>query len=492
MNTLQGNKRDVRCEELLKNIPQIDEIMQVLKRKGILEKAPRDIALSLCRAIVNDMRRSILTTRDSGTDIHVLTTDEVADIVARRIENLRKPSLRRVVNGTGIILHTNLGRAPLCEEAMERIVEVSRGYSNLEFDLETGKRGIRYDHVKGILCQLTGADDAMVVNNNAAAVFLVLNTLASGKEVIVSRGELIEIGGEFRIPEILEKSGARLREVGTTNRTRLTDYENAIGENTGLILKVHTSNFKVVGFTEGVELPLLAKLGKKHGIPVMNDLGSGCFVELDRYGLAREPLVKEMVQTGAGVVTFSGDKLLGGPQAGIIVGKREILHKVKTNPLNRALRIDKLTLIALEATLKQYLNEGDAVSNIRSLRALTEPLSDVEKRADKILAMLEKMEIKNLSLSLKSGFSMAGGGSLPVEEICTILLSIKSPLISASRLDELLRRWEVPIIARISEDEVLLDMRTIDEEEFTFIKEGLQHIFVGLEPPESTKAKTSK
>lgn len=464
-------------EELLRNLPKIDGIMLVLEREGIFEKAPRDAALSICRSVVSDIRRLILTAGGPDMDIQIPSTDEVADAVAEKIGNLRKHSLRRVVNATGIILHTNLGRAPLCKEALEKIIEVSCGYSNLEFDLNTGKRGLRYDHVKGILCELSGAGDALVVNNNAAAVLLVLNTLALGKEVIVSRGELIEIGGEFRIPEIMEKSGARLREVGTTNRTHLSDYEKAIGADTGLILKVHTSNFKVVGFTGEVGLSSLVELGKKHGIPVMNDLGSGCFVELDRYGLVREPLVKDMALTGVDVVTFSGDKLLGGPQAGIILGDRDILRRVKANPLNRAFRIDKLTLIALEATMKQYLNTEDAVTNIRSLRALTEPLADVEKRAEKILTILKKMRVAGLTLVLKKGFSMAGGGSLPMENISTILLSIRSSLISANRLDECLRMCDVPIVARISEDEVLFDLRTIEEDEFRFIKEGLRNIF---------------
>ena len=464
-------------EELLRKLPKIDGIMLVLEREGIFEKAPRAVALSICRSVVSDIRRLILTASEPDMDIQIPSTDEVVDAVVEKIGNLREYSLRRVVNATGIILHTNLGRAPLCKEAMEKIIEVSCGYSNLEFDLNTGKRGLRYDHVKGILCELSGAGDALVVNNNAAAVLLVLNTMASGKEVIVSRGELIEIGGEFRIPEIMEKSGARLREVGTTNRTHLSDYEKAIGADTGLILKVHTSNFKVVGFTGEVGLSSLVELGKKHSIPVMNDLGSGCFVELDRYGLVREPLVKDTVQTGVDVVTFSGDKLLGGPQAGIILGDRDILRKVKANPLNRAFRIDKLTLIALSATMKQYLNTVDAVTNIRSLRALTEPLADVEKRAEKILTMLQKMYVAGLTLALKKGFSMAGGGSLPMEKIPTILLSIRSSLISASRLDECLRMCDVPIVVRISEDEVLFDLRTIEEDEFRFIKEGLQHVF---------------
>jgi len=467
-------------KESLKKLPKIDEIMLVLEKQGALVRAPRDVVLSTCRSVVGDVRGLILSAKEDDTDIRVPSLDEVAATVAEKIENIRKYSFRRVVNATGIILHTNLGRAPLCKEALEKILEVSCGYSNLEFDLEKGKRGLRYDHVQKILCELSGAEDALVVNNNAAAVLLVLNTLSEGKEAIVSRGELIEIGGEFRIPEVMEKSGAILKEVGTTNRTHLSDYNNAVNKNTGLILKVHTSNFRIVGFTEEIGLPALVEIGKREKIPVMNDLGSGCFVELDRYGLEKEPTVQEVLKTGVDVVTFSGDKLLGGPQAGIILGSRNILEKIKKNPLNRALRIDKLTLAALEATMKQYLNGEGALSNIRILRAITEPLADVEKRAEKLLTLLQELDSEGVVLTLKKGASMTGGGALPTQEIPTMLLSVKSSRISANRLDEHLRHCNVPVVVRISEDEVLLDLRTIDEEEFAFIEAGLQSIYLPI------------
>jgi len=467
-------------KESLKKLPKIDEIMLVLEKQGALVRAPRDVVLSTCRSVVGDVRGLILSAKEDDTDIRVPSLDEVAATVAEKIENIRKYSFRRVVNATGVILHTNLGRAPLCKEALEKILEVSCGYSNLEFDLEKGKRGLRYDHVQKILCELSGAEDALVVNNNAAAVLLVLNTLSEGKEAIVSRGELIEIGGEFRIPEVMEKSGAILKEVGTTNRTHLSDYNNAVNKNTGLILKVHTSNFRIVGFTEEIGLPALVEIGKREKIPVMNDLGSGCFVELDRYGLEKEPTVQEVLKTGVDVVTFSGDKLLGGPQAGIILGSRNILEKIKKNPLNRALRIDKLTLAALEATMKQYLNGEGALSNIRILRAITEPLADVEKRAEKLLTLLQELDSEGVVLTLKKGASMTGGGALPTQEIPTMLLSVKSSRISANRLDEHLRHCNVPVVVRISEDEVLLDLRTIDEEEFAFIEAGLQSIYLPI------------
>jgi len=330
--------------------------------------------------------------------------------------------------------------------------------------------------VQKILCELSGAEDALVVNNNAAAVLLALNTLAEGKQVIVSRGELVEIGGEFRIPEVMEKSGVYLSEVGTTNRTRLKDYENAIGPDTALILKVHTSNFRITGFTEDTDLVSLVALGKNYGIPVMYDLGSGCLVELDRYGLEREPTVRDVLATGVSVVTFSGDKLLGGPQAGVILGQKEILQIIKKNPLNRALRIDKLTLAALEATLMQYLQPEMAVKRLRILMALTEKLADVTKRAKKLLSMLRKEHLEGLAISVKKGFSMSGGGSLPGQEIPTMLLSIVSTRMSPSSIEERLRQLDVPIIARIAEDEVLFDMRTIEEGEFPYIRDGLKKI----------------
>ena len=396
--------------------------------------------------------------------------------VEQLIKGLYRYNLRQVVNATGVILHTNLGRAPLCPEALQRIMEVGKGYSNLEFDLAKGERGQRYDHVSSLICALTGAEDALIVNNNAAAVLLVLNTLAEGKEAIVSRGELIEIGGEFRIPEIMHKSASRLREVGTTNRTRLSDYEKAINADTGLILKVHTSNFRIVGFTEEADIESLVALGKSRGIPVMDDLGSGCLIDLEQYGLQHEPTVREALATGIDVVTFSGDKLLGGPQAGIIVGKKEVLIKIKKNPLNRALRIDKFTLATLEATLMHYLNPDAAVKKLRSLKALTEPVTAVKKRAEKLIKKLQKENIDSLKFSLCKDFAAAGGGSLPTQKIPSILIAVKCKKMTAVKMEAKMRTLEVPVIVRVDKDEILLDLRTVAEDEFTFIIEGLRQI----------------
>ncbi len=466
-----------RIRQLLKTLPKIDEVLLLLEKDGAFEGVSRDIVVEKCRQVVDEMRKDILDSEQGGGKVSVPSSAvKAAQKVHKRLRALHDYSLRRVVNATGIILHTNLGRAPLCGEALKRIIDVSEGYSNLEFNLEKGKRGIRYDHVKEILCCVSGSEDAIIVNNNAAAVLLVLNALSEGKEAIVSRGELIEIGGAFRIPEVMEKSGAILREVGTTNRTHFSDYENAVCDETGLIMKVHTSNFKVLGFTDEIGLDELVELGTKKNIPVMNDLGSGCFVPLDIYGFEREPTVQEVLKTGVDVVTFSGDKLLGGPQAGIILGKRTVLDTIKKNPLNRALRIDKLTLAALEATMMHYLDLDRGVRDVRVLRSLTEPVAEVKKRADALFSLLEELSLKEMTFSVMEEHSMAGGGSLPTQEIPTVVIAVNSHSISPSRLERALRKQEVPIIARICEDKVLFDLRTITEEEFVFITDGMKRI----------------
>lgn len=467
---------DDHHKELLKNLPKIDEMMLLIERGGRLAGVPRELLKEACRSVVEELRSRILADQGRNGKLRLPTKEASAEKAAGAVEDFRKYRLRRVINATGVILHTNLGRAPLCRRALERIVEVARGYSNLEYDLEKGERGLRYDHVRRLLCALTGAEDALVVNNNAAAVLLVLNTLATGKEAIVSRGELVEIGGEFRIPEVMEKSGARLREVGTTNRTRHSDYERAIGPETGLILKVHTSNFRIMGFTEEADLASLVELGKKNGLPVMDDLGSGCFVELDRYGLEREPTVRDCIAAGVDVVTFSGDKLLGGPQAGIILGKRDVLERVRKNPLNRALRIDKLTLAALEGTMVQYLDPETALADIRVLRALTEPLEAVRRRARRLVTTLRRTLKAATVVSIVEGSSMAGGGSLPTREIPTVLVGIRAASLSAASLEEKLRHWKTPVIARVSEDQVLFDLRTLEAEEFPEIRDALAAI----------------
>ncbi|MBN2437845.1 MAG: L-seryl-tRNA(Sec) selenium transferase [Deltaproteobacteria bacterium] len=469
---------DEHQKELLKHLPKIDEMILRIEKRENLAGFPREIVKEACRSVVERLRGQVLAGRGKGAQLRLPTPEQAADRAAEIVGGYPSYRLRRVINATGVILHTNLGRAPLCREAIERVVDVARGYSNLEYDLEKGERGLRYDHVRGLLCALTGAEDALVVNNNAAAVLLVLNALAEGKEAIVSRGELIEIGGEFRIPDVMEKSGARLQEVGTTNRTRLSDYERAIGPETAIILKVHTSNFRIMGFTEEADLGSLVALGKKHHLPVVDDLGSGCLIELDRYGLEREPTVRDCLAAGADVVTFSGDKLLGGPQAGIILGKREFLERIRRNPLNRALRIDKLTLAALEATMVKYLRPAQALGDMRVLRALTEPVADVKKRAKRLAAMLRRVLPEGADIKLATGVSVAGGGSLPTREIPTILVSLRVTTLSAAALEERLRRRELPVIVRVAADEVLLDVRTLDPEEFAGVRDALRMIMV--------------
>jgi len=465
---------DEKRRELLRNIPKMDEILSILDRQKILESAYRNIVLKICRSVLEEVRSAILA--NSLADRARLDPERLAAEIISRVNGLRRNNLRQVVNATGILLHTNLGRAPLPEEALENVANVSRGYSNLEYNLERGKRGLRYDHLTGVLRELTGAEDALVVNNNAAAVLLVLNTLSNGMESIVSRGELIEIGGEFRIPEIMKKSGAILREVGTTNRTRLADYEKAIGDNTALIMKVHPSNYRIMGFTEEAELSDLVGLGRKMNIPVFNDLGSGCLIDLEKFGLMKEPTVQEIVKTGADVISFSGDKLLGGPQAGIIIGRSDIIGDIKSNPLNRALRIDKLTLAALESTLRIYLKPEEALKKLRGLHCLTESVEDVAKRARKLCSILRRLALRDISLEIREGKSLSGGGALPLQEIPTVLIVLKSEKLKAEHIEKALRNAEIPVITRIMEDEVLMDLRTISESEYKMIEKAFREI----------------
>ena len=461
-------------KDLLKHLPKIDELLLALEKEGAFLKNGRDYLVAASRAVVGELRETILSTTESMTRMPRL--DDVVKRVEERLATMHRFRLRKVINATGVVLHTNLGRSPLCGEALERLTAVAGSYSNLEYDLRKGERGLRYSHVRDLLCLLSGAEEALVVNNNAAAVLLVLDTLARGREAIVSRGELVEIGGEFRIPDIMEKSGAILREVGTTNRTRQGDYERAISDRTGLIMKVHTSNFRIVGFTEEVALDVLVPLGEKYGIPVMDDLGSGCMIDLAPYGLGHEPTVRSVMRTGVDVVTISGDKLLGGPQAGIILGKKEIMADVMRNPLNRALRIDKLTLAALEGTLVQYLNPQNAVRKIRILHCLTESLPVTAQRAKRLAAVLRRAGIAGLKIVLKEGVSAVGGGALPMQEIKTMLVSVRYEGMSSVRLEERLRRLDVPVIARIDGEEILLDVRTVGDDEFPLIRDGMKAI----------------
>jgi len=449
-------------QKLLRQIPSVDEI---LKQNLILQNFPRHLAVNTIREVLEIYRKGILDNKINKVDYKKIIFE-----IIKRLKIKQKNHLKKVINATGVVIHTNLGRSLLAEEAISHLIEVARYYNNLEYDLKIGKRGSRYVHVEELLCELTGAEAAMVVNNNAAAVFLILNTLAYGKKVIVSRGELVEIGGSFRMPDVMRKSGVKLVEVGTTNRTHLYDYEQAIDEETALLMKVHKSNFKIIGFTKEVSLTELVNLGEKYNLPVIEDLGSGNFINLTKYGIGKEPTVQETLATGVSVVSFSGDKLLGGPQAGIILGKRSYLEAIKKNPLNRALRIDKFTLAALESTLKLYRDEEKAIREIPTLYLLTISQKELKRKAMKLKRAIKKyISEEEIFLTIKSSISQAGGGSLPGEVLPTYVVALRPKNISVSQLEEKLRQIDPPIIARIEEDMLYLDVRTILDEEIKII-----------------------
>jgi len=467
-------------KELLRKLPAVDEILKESRAKQWLENFPRVLVLDAIRTALNRRRKAILEPREQASaktmDEQSISLPVILDDAESLLEELSTPSLRTVINATGVVVHTNLGRSLLSEAAIERIIEISRGYSNLEYTISAGERGKRYAHVENILLRLTGVEAATAVNNNAAAVLLCLNTLARGKEVIVSRGELVEIGGSFRVPEVMERSGARLREVGATNKTHLKDYEKAINENTGLLLKVHTSNYKIVGFTREVTPSELSVLGKKHRIPVMWDLGSGSFLDLSVYGLGDEPTVKQAVDSGVDVLTFSGDKLLGGPQAGLILGKKTCLDPIRSNPLARALRIDKLTLAGLEATLSQYLDEEKARREIPTLWMLTQPMSEITRKAELLASGISHTGSADITAAIQDDLSQTGGGALPTGNLPTRVVAVSHTHLSANQLESRLRLGKPHVITRIREGLVLFDPRTLNDEEIGKIVEAVGKI----------------
>ena len=439
----------------LRHLPSVDQVLRVVSARPGLADIPRARLTETVREVLDRERRRLLGGAGEANDAEALAT--------RVIEATRKAgrfSLRTVINATGVVLHTNLGRALLAPLAVERLVAAAASYSNLEIDLATKERGSRYSHVEPLLRRLTGAEDALVVNNNAAAVLLALETLARGKEVIVSRGELIEIGGEFRIPDIMRRSGARLVEVGATNRTHPRDYAEAIGPDTALLLKVHTSNYRVVGFTAAVSSRELVEIGRDRGVPVMEDLGSGSLVDLRPHGFPYEPTVPEVVAAGVDVISFSGDKLLGGPQAGIVVGRRALVGRLKKNPLNRALRIDKLTLAALEATLDAY-EVGEPLTTVPVLRMLTEPLADVRTRARRLLRAISPAARVRMEARVVEDEAQVGGGALPTVVLPTAAVAVGGAAISARAIDEALRAGDPATLGRIADDRLLLDCRTV-------------------------------
>ena len=440
--------------EALRRLPSVDQVLRLLAGRPEVREVPRARLTETIREVLERERQRVRA-GEPASDAEALSA-RVVD-VAHRAGIF---SLQTVVNATGVVLHTNLGRALLSPLAVERLVAAAGAYSNLELDIATKERGSRYSHVEPLLRRLSGAEDALVVNNNAAAVLLALETLAAGREVIVSRGELIEIGGEFRIPDIMRRSGARLVEVGATNRTHLRDYADAIGAETALLLKVHTSNYRVVGFTAAVSSRELVELGRERGVPVMEDLGSGSFVDLRPHGFPYEPTVPEVVSAGVDVVTFSGDKLLGGPQAGVVVGRRALVGRLKKNPLNRALRIDKLTLAALEATLYAY-EAGDPREVVPTLRMLTEPLASVRARARRVVRLVPAAVRTRLAARVVDDEAQVGGGALPTVVLPTSAVVLGSRELPAQILDDALRRCAPAVIGRIADDRLLLDCRTV-------------------------------
>jgi len=444
-----------KAQALLRGLPGVDALVGRTAAHPDMRSLPRQRVTEAAREVLAAERRRVLEGASSVAEASTL-----ADRVVDRLTRSGVFSLDRVINATGVVLHTNLGRALLSPLAQERLRAAAAGYTNLEMDIGQKERGSRYAHVDGLLQRLTGAPASLVVNNCASAVLLALESLARGKEVIVSRGELIEIGGEFRIPDIMRRSGAVLREVGTTNRTHLKDYAQAIGPETGLILKVHTSNYRVVGFTAAVSSRELSQLGRERGIPVMEDLGSGCLVDLRRYGFPYEPTVPEVVASGVDIVSFSGDKLLGGPQAGIVVGGAELVERLARNPLNRALRIDKFTVAALEATLYAY-EAGEALETIPTLRMLTEPPTAIRRRARGLLRRLSADVQSRLGAMLVEVTSQVGGGALPTVELPTVALALGSAERRPEDLDDRLRAARPPVLGRLLDDRLLLDFRTV-------------------------------
>lgn len=464
---MQKEQRNLLCK-----LPQVDEILRNATVQQVLANHPRRLVKETVRELLNDLRERI---RQGWVTAETdLSIEKIVSVLPGRVQSKVLPNLCKVVNATGVVLHTNLGRAVLSVGAREAIKDIASGYCNLEFDLGSGARGSRYAHVVDLLKFLTGAEDVLVVNNNAAGVLLALSALASGREVIVSRGQLVEIGGSFRVPEIMSQSGAQLVEVGSTNRTYLSDYEAAISENTALLLKVHTSNYRIQGFTCETTLEELVTLGKKRRLLVMEDMGSGCLVNLKSLGIGEEPTVSSAVKAGADVVCFSGDKLLGGPQAGIIVGRQEVLKLMKEHPLNRAVRVGKLTIGALEATLKSYIDPEIALREIPTLRMLTISPEELEERSEKLRGLLQAVLGNEIQVTVRKDLSEAGGGSLPTVQIPTYAVAIQGLKRGAGEWAACLRGGDPAILVRVHDGKLLMDVRTILPEETALIVKAFQ------------------
>ena len=455
-------------QDILRRIPKIDEVLQNQRLVLFYGTTPRSVIVESVRETIDNLRKEILSGNTEGLDNEEALMDEIVDSIIAK----KKKTLRRVINATGVVLHTNLGRAQLSKAAAQAVMDIADNYSTLEYDLKKGTRGSRQDIVENIVKKVTGAEAAMVVNNNAAATMIVLASMARGKEVVVSRGELVEIGGSFRIPEVMSESGAILREVGATNKTKVSDYERAYDpELTAAFMKVHTSNFRIIGFTEDVSLPDMVALGREKGVPVIYDMGNGLMVDLQRYGV-NEPTVMDALKADPDVILFSGDKLLGGPQGGIIIGKKKYIDQMKKHPLARAFRVDKMTLAALEATFYQYLDMDKAMKEIPTLAMISASREELQdKAADLIRALQEKAP--EYEYDTEAVTDQVGGGSAPANYLEGIAVSIRNTGLTAEQMERRLRKAEVPVIARISHEHILLDVRCIKEEEYGLVAEAV-------------------
>lgn len=475
-----GGLQQVTMEQpqsLLRQLPAVDQILRhPLLRE--LSQTDHNLVVACTRQVLTSWRERVLT-----AGIEPPGLEELAREIKKRYEASSRSSLRAVINATGVVLHTNLGRAVLSQAAAEAALMAARRYTNLEFNLESGQRGNRYEHVAGLLKELTGAEAALVVNNNAAAVYLSLAALAAGKETIISRGQLVEIGGSFRVPDVMAQSGTRLVEVGTTNKTYLQDYEAAMGPDTALLLKVHPSNYRIQGFTHEVTTAELVDLGRRRQVPVMEDLGSGFLVDLENYGITGEPTVQAEIKQGVDLLTFSGDKLLGGPQAGIILGRRGLVATIARHPLTRALRVDKMTLAALEATLRAYRNPDRAVREIPTLAALVARPEDLRRRAEQLQALLAEVLGSRARVGIKEISSQAGGGSLPLTELPSWGVTVAPAQVTVEELARRLRQIEPPVLVRVQEDTLILDVRTLLPGESEELARALVEALDGINDP---------
>ena len=464
-------------KELFKQIPAVNDILESKQGESLIEKYSHNLVLKAVRSVLDEKRNTIAKTPEPELENMQLNL-KIASLfneIEDYIEDYLAPNLENVINATGTIVHTNLGRSLLSKEAVDSLVNVAKNYSTLEIDKQSGERGSRYNNVREFLIELSGAEDGLVVNNNAAAVLLILDTFAKNKEVILARGEMVEVGGSFRIPEVMEKSGAELIEVGATNKVYKKDYEDKINEETGMLLKVHTSNYKVMGFTKEVQLKELVELGKEYNLPVVEDLGSGILRDLSDLGLLDEPTVADKIAQGADLVSFSGDKLLGGPQAGIIVGKKDYISKLKKNPLTRALRVDKFTLASLEATLKAYI-KGEDREVLPTLKMISEDIEVIKNKAKRLRDKLYNINVDRIITDIKKDSSKTGGGAFPVQEIPTYVTRVQIKDMQLNDLSYKLRMNNPPIFTRLKDDYMLFDLRTIKDEEIEEIVAAFKKI----------------